>query len=334
MRRLLLLITSLAMIALSTQAFAKTLKIATLSPDGSAWMISMKKAAKAIAEQTDNRVKVRFYPGGVMGNDASVMKKIRIGQLHGAALSGGALSDKAPDTQIYNLPLLFNNFEEIDYVRSKLDGDLEAQYLKAGFKTFGFAEGGFAYVMSKQPIADVSDLKQNKVWVPNNDPASESAAQTFEFSPIPLSLGDVLAGLQTGLINTISSSPIAAIALQWHTQVTHITDLPLLYFYGMLALDNKVFSKLKPEDQKVVEAEMRKAFAEIDKQNRKDNESAFAALQAQGIKLVKLSPEQVKGWEHKSTSSINEFLNKGGISQEAYQKIQTLLTDYRQQNAQ
>jgi len=331
MKKLLPLCSAL-LLSLSLSAHSATLKIATLSPDGSLWMKTMKQAAEEVKTATEGRVKFRFYPGGVMGSDDAVLKKMRLGQLHGAAIPGGALSQFAPDTQAYNLPLIFNSYAEVDYVRSKLDGKIQKLYEDAGFVNFGLAEGGFAYLMSKAPIVSPEDLKQRKVWVPSNDSASLAAAKTFEISPIPLPLGDVLASLQTNLIDTVTSSPIGTIALQWHTQVSDITDLPLMYFYGILAISEKAFNKkVSPEDQVIVREIMGKAFKAIDKQNRKDNESAFAALQAQGIKLNKPSDAQKASWKAKTDASIESYLQQGGISQSAYQEVTKLVKQFRQQ---
>ena len=313
---------------LTTKSYASTLKIATLSPDGSQWMITMKKAAKEVETATEGRVKFRFYPGGVMGSDEAVLKKMRFGQLHGAAVPGGALSKFAPNTQVYNLPLLFSSYEEVDYVRNKLDAKISAAYEAAGFVNFGLAEGGFAYLMAKNAeIASPADLQKHKVWVPSNDPASQSAAKTFEIAPIPLTLGDVLAGLQTGLVDTVTSSPIGTIALQWHTQVTSITDMPLVYFYGVLAISEKAFNKINSEDQTIVRRIMSDAFKKIDAQNRKDNESAFAALKAQGIKLIKPDQQQMSSWQEKTNASISNYLKEGGISEAAFNEVIAVLAE-------
>ncbi len=176
-------------LSFSANGYARTFKIATLSPDGSFWITTMKAAASDIAAKTDERVKFRFYPGGVMGNDRAVLKKIRIGQLQGAAISSGALAAKAPDTQVYNIPLLFRSYAEVDFVRQQLDVDMEKAFSEAGFVNFGLAEGGFAYIMSKQRIAAADDLKKNKVWVPSDDVASQSAVDSFGIAPVTLSIG-------------------------------------------------------------------------------------------------------------------------------------------------
>ncbi len=292
----------------------------------------MRQAGEDIKTKTNGRVKFRFYPGGVMGNDKAVLKKIRFGQLQGAALSGGALAVNAPNTQIYNLPRIFNSYEEVDFVRKSMDQDVQAEFEKAGFVNFGLAEGGFAYLMSKNPIREADKLKDNKVWVPNDDTASKTASKAFDLSPTPLSLGDVLAGLQTELIDTVFASPIAAIALQWHTQVEFITDLPLVYFYAVLTLDEKAFKKLSNDDQNTVRLIMTDAFKVLDKQNRQENRAAFSALQQQGLKMVSLNSTQKAAWDARITQAINEFINiEGGVDSNTYNKAQTLLKQYRQQ---
>lgn len=334
MRRLLLLSVIFASFFTSVSCYATTFKIATLSPEGSSWMKTMRAAGKDIKNKTDGRVKFRFYPGGVMGNDKSVLKKIRFGQLHGAALPGGALASKAPETQVYSLPRIFNSYAEVDYVRQQMDAEVEKGFEDAGFVNFGLAEGGFAYLMSKNKIAEATKLKDNKVWVPSDDPASDAASDAFDLSPTPLSLGDVLASLQTDLIDSVFASPIAAIALQWHTQVNYITDLPLVYFYAILAIDKKAFNKISTADQAIVRQIMRKAFKQLDQQNRKDNEAAFKALTQQGIELVALTPEQTNEWNKKTQEATQGFLaRKGGVSPATYDTISQHLKVYRSRQA-
>ena len=329
MRPLIISLFAALSLSLSAVADAKTFKIATLSPDGSFWMISMKAAAKEIAEKTDDRVKFRFYPGGVMGNDNSVLKKIRIGQLQGGAFSGGALANKAPDTQIYNVPLLFQTYDEVDYVRERIDPELEQAFESAGFVSFGLAEGGFAYIMSKKRIASADDLKKNKVWVPSDDVASQSATDSFGVAPVSLSISDVLTGLQTGLINTIAASPIGAIALQWHTQVEYLLNLPIIYIYAVLAIDEKAFSKISDEDQAVVTQSMRAAFKKMDAQNRKDNQNAFAALEKQGIKTVAPDDAQLTVWKERGVAAAANFADRGKIDPAISRKVEKLLLEYR-----
>ncbi|PCI48692.1 MAG: C4-dicarboxylate ABC transporter [Moraxellaceae bacterium] len=326
--------TAIISLALISSASAQTFKIATLSPDGSLWMKKMRAGAAEIKTLTDARVKIKFYPGGIMGDDKAVLRKIRVGQLHGGALAGGSLAKFYKDSQIYNLPLKFKNYKEVDFVRSKLDQKIMAGFEQKGFVTFGLAEGGFAYAMSKNaPITRVEQLKEFKVWVPSDDKASLVITQAYDISPIPLSIADVLPALQTGIINAVATSPIAAIALQWHTQVEYITNIPLMYFYAVLAINKKSFSKLSQPDQKIVRQVMEKIFDDLNQQNRKDNISAFAALQSQGIKLSNPTPQQLSLWNIKAEAASQNLVDKGELSADSLKQLESLLSTYRTQHA-
>ena len=276
---------------------ATTFKIATLSPDGSSWMQKFRAAARTIRERTDGRVKFKFYPGGVMGDDKAVLRKIRIRQLQGGAIASGALSAIYPDSQIYNLPMQFRNLAEVDAVRARLDQKLLEGLKQKGFVSFGIAEGGFAYLLSQHPITTVAELRRHKAWVPDIDRMSREAIEAFDIQPIPLPMGDVLTALQTGLVDTVAAPPIVTLALQWHTQVKYLLDLPLLYSYALMIIDRRAFERLRPADQKIVHEIMGRTFREIDRQNRVDNEQAMTALRQQGIEFLQPSPAARQEWE-------------------------------------
>lgn len=317
------------LVMLARQAQAKLFKIATLSPDGSVWMKKMKEGAFELAQKTNNRVKIKYYPGGVMGDDKAVLRKIRIGQLHGGALVGGSLSKFYSDNQIYSLPLTFRSFEEIDYVRKHLDQKIADGLEKGGFVIFGIAEGGFAYVMSKKPIRTVDDMRRQKVWIPDNDFMILEALKAFDITPIPLPIADVRAGLQTGLINTVTIPPIGAVALQWHTQIKYLMNEPFLYIYGVLAIDLKAFKKISPEDQAMFREIMGRIFFDLNRINRQDNVKALEALGNQGIEFTAIPDESKAKWYKDAASVPKRLIETGGLSQDMISTLESLLKEYR-----
>ncbi|MDI1300914.1 MAG: TRAP transporter substrate-binding protein DctP [bacterium] len=330
MKRNCLAVLALGLSLLVSAADAQILKIATLSPDGSGWMTKMRAGAADIKTRTEGRVEFKFYTGGTMGNDKAVLNKIKIGQLQGGAITGGSLADAARDIQVYSLPLKFHNFDEVDYVRSKMDAGLSKALEDGGFVNFGFAEGGFAYAMSKStPVPSITVLRKQRVWIPDNDHQSEEAMKIFQVTPVPLSLADVLPSLQTGIIDTVASSPIATVALQWHTQVKYITEIPLSYFVGTLAIDKKSFARISPADQAVVREVMNKVFVEVNTQNRKDNVAAYNALLKQGIKPVKPNVAETAEWEKYAELASTAMIRDGIVSQPAATQMSTALAAFR-----
>jgi TRAP-type C4-dicarboxylate transport system substrate-binding protein len=324
------LFTFFALLLFTAGAQATTLKIATIAPDGTTWMKEMRAGAKQISEKTDGRVKLKFYPGGVMGNYHSVMKKIRLGQLQGGAMTGGELSAIYPDMQIYSLPMVFSSYAEIDYVRPKIDPLLKKGLEEKGFVCLGISEGGFAYLMSNEAIRSIDDLQSHKVWIPEDDVLSDALFHKMGVNPIPLPLPDVYTGLQTGLIDTVGGTPMGALAFQWHTRLGAITDVPLGYLIGVLVVDKKRFMRLTPNDQKIVRDVMSDIFKRMDTLNREDNIKATDALKNQGIDFVYPSKEELATWK-KYAEEVIDDAGSVASSPEIHGKVQSLLTEYRQQ---
>ena len=281
----------------ATSVDAKTLKIATLMPEGSSFVSEMRQAGKNIEERTNGRIKLKFYPGGVMGNDKTVMRKMRIGQLHGAALTSGPLASIYPDIEIYSLPLLFRNYDEVDYVRERMDEKLKAGLAEVGFTALSINDGGFAYLLSRSAIRRVEDLPKAKIWIPEDDIMSQTALEIAGVSPIPLPTADVYTALQTGLIDTVAAPPMGAIAFQWHSKVRTMTNVPLMYLIGIFTIDSKTFNKLRPEDQLIVREEIVSASERLDVETRLGDANAAEALKNQGIEFVMASSnDEVERW--------------------------------------
>jgi len=326
-----LVYTLLLLTLLNGNAQAFTFKIATLSLDGSFWMQKMREGAKEITDKTTSRVKFKFYPGGVMGDDAGVLRKIRFRQLHGAAITNAGLSKIYPDIQLYNMVLKFNSLEEIDYVREKMDAQLMTGLEENGMVTFGFAEMGLAYLMSTQPIKNLNDLKHQKTWVPDNNNIALAAMKAFSVSPIPLPLRDVLMGLQTGMLNVVTGSPVGALALQWQTKIKYATDLPLSYIFGVMVLDKKAFDKISAADQKIVREVLNRVVNEMDKQSRIDNINAIKALENQGVEFIDPTKEATEGLR-RVIKGVNEKLVKTGVlSKQMVDSLNNHLIVYRTQ---
>lgn len=311
---------------------AKTFKIATAAPDGTYWMKQIRAGAKEIKMRTNGRVKFKFYPGGVMGSEEVVMKKIRIHQLQGAAVSNGILGRFYPESQIYALPMLFNNFAEVDYIRNIFDRKIIEGLEKGGMISFGLSEGGFSYVMSTRPINKTGDLSQYKVWTPTNNKQAEMTLKSIGISPIPLNLGDVLPSLQTNLIDTVTVVPIGAIALQWHTQIKHVANVPLMYVYATLLIDKNEFNKIGRDDRNIVKEILGKVFKRIDQKNRKDNLSAFNALSNQGIEIFTPDKNDLKKWYAEGEKARQTIRSGGIMSERMIEDVIQYLTEFRKKH--
>ena len=323
------LILGLLVLIFSLPLHAATLKIATVTPEGSQWMKDMRASAMEIKERTDGRVQIKYYGGGVMGNDQKVLSRIRIGSLQGGAFTPTALAGQYSNLNLYGLPMMFDSEEEAAYVRSRLDDTLSEGLEKAGFVNFGFAAGGFAVLMSNTPIDSLDDLKGKKVWIPEGDDVSRRAMEALSLSPVTLPLTDVLTGLQTGLIDIVAMSPIGALVLQWHTKVKYITELPLVYTLGFMAVDKRAFGKLSADDQVIVREVMGRTYENFDKMNLVDNRGARDALLNTGIESVQVAQEEFDKVRAALMNLNTDMADQGHVDKALFEEMLGYISEYR-----
>ncbi len=310
----------------SSQAMAATLKIATIVPNGSSWMKEMKAAAKEVKQKTKGRVKIKYYPGGVMGSDKTVLRKMRSGQLHGGAISAGALAHIYNGVQLYSLPFTFNNLDEVRHVRKTFDPVISQGLAGKGFQLLGLSEGGFAYLMSNKAITNAADIQGQKVWVPEGDLIGNEIFTVAGIKPIASPVSNVYTGLQTGLLDTVTINPSGAIALQWHTKIQHLADEPLLLIMGMLVVDQKRFNKIKPDDQVIVKEAVAAAFKRLDSINEKGDIGARAALLKNGIQFDKPSGTELREIAKQALSNLKK---ENAYPAETYEEMLKVLAEYR-----
>jgi TRAP-type transport system periplasmic protein len=308
---------------------AQELKIASLAPDGTTWMKEMRAAGEALAKATGDRVQLKLYPGGVMGNDATVLRKLQIGQLHGGMVTVLALARIYPDSQLYGLPMLFRSHAEVDYVRQRMDPTILAGLDRHNLVAFGLAEGGFAYLMSNGPVRRVGDLRAEKVWAPEGDVVTRTLFEVAGIAPVVLPLADVYTGLQTGLVTAVGMSPAGAIALQWHAKTKYFTDVPVFYTAGALVLDKRSFARLAPEDQTATRATLTSVFQRLDRTSRQDDDGARAALRKHGIQFVTPTPEDLREIERVAAEARTEIGRKGLYTPGLLQTLEGHLRDFR-----
>jgi TRAP-type C4-dicarboxylate transport system substrate-binding protein len=326
-------ITSIALFSMlfSVGVAAKTLKFATLAPAGTTWMKEMKAGADRVKKRTEGRVKLKFYPGGVMGNDQSVHRKIKIGQLHGGAFTQAGLAQSNSSIQALGLPMLFRSLDEVDYVRKRMDPVLKQEMESSGFVLLGISEGGFARILSKQPMQDLEALRSSKVWVPEGDDVGLAVFKGLGITPISLPISDVFTGLQTGLIETVPVNPTSAIAFQWHSSTSYMTDVPITFLIGLLAVTKSEFDKLSAADQSVLREEMGAVFLRLDELNRIDNKAARSALQQQGITFVMPKPGEIERWREISAQSVDDMVEAEVISASIVEQVRGHLQTFRNQ---
>lgn len=317
----------------STTVFAATqIKIATLAPQNSQWATDFTAGAEEIKARTEGRVILKFYWGGAQGAEAKVLQKMKIGQLHGGTFSPTDFQNQFPELNMYGLPFVFESEDEVDYVRERLDPKFIQQLEELGFITFGFASGGFAVVLSNDPVRGHEDLKGKKFWLPEGDMISFEAMKALDLTPFPSSLTNVLTGLQTGLIDVVAIPPAVAVALQWHTKVRYVTPVPVLYVVGFMAIQKKTFDRIDAADQEIVRDVMSRMYADVNSRSREEYVNGIEALQSAGLKSIDPDDAQFAKIREIAIQTNRKMADDGMFSPELLAEMQAYIETYRSEN--
>jgi TRAP-type C4-dicarboxylate transport system substrate-binding protein len=249
----------------------------------------MRALDKRILEKTGDRLGFRFFPGGVAGDELDVLRRIRVGQIHCAAFSGVGFGQILPAVRVLDLPFLFRSHKEIDKVHGALRPFFSEQFRKKGFELLGWAEIGNVHLFSKHAIQTIADLSQRKVWTWSGDPIAKEAFVAMDVNPIPLAVTDVTTALNTGMIDTVYSPPLGALALQWYVPLEHMTALPFVHSTGAVLISSRFIKKLPRDLTKILKDEFEKTLQQLTVALREQTAESVKLMQQQGL-MVTPSP--------------------------------------------
>jgi TRAP-type C4-dicarboxylate transport system substrate-binding protein len=304
------------------------IKLATLAPEGSSWMKTFNALNADVMKKTENKVQFKIYPGGVLGDETDMLRKIQIGQIQGAALSSGGLSSIFKEIDVLQIPFLFQTYEEVDFVLNKMDSYFKKGVEENGYVLLGWSEGGFLHLMSTLPISSVADLRKAKVWIWEESPMAKAIFDEAGVSAIPLSATDVLVGLQTRMVDVVYAPPTYAISLQWFTKVKYMTDVPLAYLAGGIVVNKDTFMKIPPPLQGTIMDSFKTQLEQLKMMTRNENRDAIQVMMKQGVKIVTPSKDQIEEFKRLSNKAMSHVYGQS-FSQKIFEEVTSLLESYR-----
>jgi TRAP-type C4-dicarboxylate transport system substrate-binding protein len=315
----------LSLLTLSLSANALTIKIAALAPEGTNWANTIKKFAKEVKKKTEGKVKFKVFLGGVQGDEPDVLRKVRVGQLHGGIFTGKTLGDIYGDIRAVEIPFNFYH----DRAKAKSALDKMTPYFNKGLDTKGFVGLGFyelgnVYMVSTKEMKSIEQMKGIKIWAWEGDQLVEAMIKTVGLAPTPLALPDVLSSLSTGIVEAAYAPPLGILALQWQSKVKYLVDFPTAFSVGAMLISKKRWKKISPEHQKIVK-DLAKKY--VDKANEfaiKDNKDGLASMKSTGIQFLEFNKADLKKAEQMRNDVIAKV--KGEVISE---KAIKMLEQYR-----
>jgi TRAP-type C4-dicarboxylate transport system substrate-binding protein len=290
-------------------------RIATLAPSGSVWMDVIERAAKEVEKHTG--IKVKIYPNGVQGDERAVVRKMRLKQLDGAALTSVGLSMIERSIRVLELPMMYESLRQMYCVRHKMWPLMRKRFRKKGFRLGQPGDVGFIYMYSKRKIDSKAALQKARVWLWNSDPMSRWMFKQMGINGIPMGVPRVLTALQTGKIDTFYASPVAALTLLWWQHVSYVSSTPIGFAVGAGVIRNDIYDEATAEQKKLAEVLGRKWARRTRKLVRRQSRKARAAM-AGRLQPLKTPPAMVAEYKRAAkkmwTAMIGKMYSKADLA--------------------
>ena len=275
----------------------KQLRMGTLAPKNSLYHRQLMEVGEVWRNAQGGNAKFVVYPDGSQGGETELARRMRIGQLQGALLSVVGLREIEPSiAALQSMPLLFRNWEELDYVREKMRPAMEKKFLDKGFVVLAWGDAGWVRFFSKEAALRPDDYKRMKFFAWGSEPDQQNIMKSLGYTPVPLETTDILPAIQTGMINVVPSTPYFALATQVYNTAPHMLDINWAPIVGALVLTRKAWDGKSPEVQSAVRAASDKAGAQIRTKARQEVEEAVDAMKKRGLTVNKPNPAQMKEW--------------------------------------
>jgi TRAP-type C4-dicarboxylate transport system substrate-binding protein len=316
------------LILLCGTSSALTIKVGSLAPSGSPWDKCLKKIASEWNDISGGEITMKIYPGGIVGDETVMLRKIRLRQLHAAAITSVGLNSIAQGVLALSVPMLIRTDDELEYVLKKMIPYFEDELEKKQFIPILWTFAGWGHFFSKKPIVKPEDLKAQKLWVWEDNTNEIQIWKEAGFQPVPLPMPDVMTSLQSGMIEVVMATPLSAAAYQWFGIANNMCQMNWAPMVAGIVISKSVWEKIPAGLRaKLLEA-AREAGKTLNEETRRTDEEVMGIMKEHGLTVHSVPDNAVGEWQ----AIVNKYFQRlieEEFGEEAYEMIKVLLDEYR-----
>jgi TRAP-type C4-dicarboxylate transport system substrate-binding protein len=303
--------------------------MATVAPPGTAWAREGAAYMRDIEELTHGQVRMKWYLGGIAGDEMEMLDHVRRDQLDGVA-SGGMLCNRlAPSMRVLRIVGLFQSRAESAYVSGRLKDTLDKEFLKVGFVNLGELGVGPDILFSREPIRTMADLTKTKLWVWNIDDVYRQELPSMGLKIVPRPVQDAFTAFDRHELDGFLAVPTAALAFQWSAEARYFSDLRAGFLRGCLLMSSRTFDALPVEGQHAVMVSAARTIARLEELGRAQDEALLGGLFArQGLKPVPVS-DGLRAEFFEAARGMRERMGEMLVAPSLLQRVLGMLADYR-----
>ena len=323
----------LAVLALSWAAPAQAgdtlvIKLATLAPEGTTWYKGLRQMGDRWEEISGGKVQLKIYAGGVAGNEGTMVRKMRIGQVHAAALSNLGLLDIDPAPQVTSMPLLIETYDELDYVMEKMTPIFEERLANEGYVVLNWGDAGWAHFFTKEPMRTPEDAAQIKVFCWEGDDAAVEGFRQAGFKPVVIQSTDIMPSLQSGLIDGFPNTPLYALSTQWFALAPNMLEMGWAPLVGATVVSKDIWDRIPAEYHEPFMTAAREIGDELKGEIRRQDRKAIEVMQKYGLNVVEIDDATRDLWRRKM-EALYPKIREEMVPAEIFDAAQGHVRDHR-----
>ena len=308
----------------------QVIKLGTLAPDGSPWHTTLRNIAEAWKELSNGQIRVRIYPGGVLGDEPDMLRKMNVGQLQAAALTGAGLKRITPEVRALEMPMMFASEDELDYVRGRIEPELETLFRAKGYRILTWGDAGWVYFFTASAVVHPNDLKPLRLFAWAGETAHIDAWKAAGYNPVPLPATEIYTALQTGLVNALITTPVAALSFQWFGLTPHMTDLKWAPMVGAVVVTQATWDRIPVALRPKLLASAREEGARLQSQLPSFSSKAIEVMKRHGLTVHAVEPAVRSVWEERARLSYPMLMGTM-VPAEMVERVQKLRDEFRRQ---
>ena len=305
------------------------IKLATLAPSGTLFHRVLVEIGQEWKQAQGDGAKFIVYPGGVQGDELEVVRRMRIGQLNAALLSAIGLAEIEPAVKsLQVMPMMFESWEEVDHVGKTLRPTLEEALRKRGYEVLFWTEAGWVQIFSNRPAITPADFRKLKVFAWTNDVDQIQIMQSMGYHPVVLTPGDIVAGLQTGLIDAAPATPMFALAVQLDQSASYMLELKWVPFVGAAIVTTQAWESMTELGRQAIEHAARAGADKLRARRDILDTQAIQTMVERGLTVQRMTPEVRDEWRA-MVEAAYPAIRGHIVPAEMFDQVQTLLSEYR-----
>ena len=304
------------------------IRIGTVVPKGSLWDESLQYIRQEWGAISEGAVRVQIFPGGVLGDEAGMVRKVRQGHIQAVGLSSVGLSRIDNSVSCLQIPMMLDSYDELDYIRDRIAPELERRIEAKGYTVLNWADGGWVHTFTKTPARTPDEVRRLKLFTSAGDPETERLYKEFGFQVVPLSLTDLVTSLQTGMIDAFTTVPLFAQLDESYKLAPHMVDVRWTPLVGGTVISTRVWERIPATQRSAMLEAARRAGDRLRGEIRTMGDDAIVEMERRGLTVMRVDSATRDRWRSEAEKAYSQLRGRY-CPADLFDEVQRLRDEFR-----